>query len=122
MVLVKFKVEDVEYEISTVPPDAYVFQDMYYAEIKNLTIPKTVQEAMDRQKIVRELIDILLAATVTPKPPKQHETALLTAIFNYTSQTITKEFFLEADGKTLGSRDAAKPAPQQLSSAVQPKT
>lgn len=122
MALAKFKVEDVEYEISPLPPDIYVFQDMYYAKIKEQEIPKTVEEAMDRKKIVRELTDILLDATVAPKPPKQHETALLTAVFDYTSKRINREFFLEADGKTLGSRDAAKPAPQQLPVAVQPKT
>ena len=100
----KKKIEDVEYEITPIPPNLSPFSTRISKLLQQE--PKTVEEAKEISAEIKAAMDILLEGTVTPEPKKGHRTQLLNTLNQLTKAAIEDaEFFRKS--KRRSSRESS---------------
>jgi len=103
----KKKIGDTEYNIIPIPPHL----SPYNARISELLQkkPTSFQDAEEISKEIAQHMEKLLNETVTPKPNKEHMTAVYNALIDLTNAVLVEaQFFRKNKGSNIAKSSSAR--------------
>lgn len=94
----KKKIEDTEYNIIPIPP----YLSPFNARISELLQKKftSFQDAEETSKEINQHMEKLLSETVTPKPNKEHQTAVYNALIDLTNAVLQEAQFFRKNQRS----------------------